>query len=193
VTSGNTRTSCTVTTEEGMVIVQATYTLSNPSQLVDAPTLQAAGWILTGLINEDGGGSSGTWFLYVRQGAWIGWGGATKDGMLGIWAGVPVNGEPIGCGRTITGQTLPQQSVPLPLGTQSPAVFHIAPFCLKDVESFYTTTLTAAGWAADGPFQLETGTDPRVSTASAAFTRNGMSVSLYLTGADGTPTEIDIS
>jgi hypothetical protein len=192
VTSGNTRTSCSVTTQDGMVIVQATYTLTNSSQLVDASTLSAAGWVLVSLINEDGGGSSGTWFLYVRQGAWIGWGGATKDGMLGIWAGTPVNGEPIGCGRTITGQTSPNQSVPLPLGTQSVAVFHVAPFCLQDVESFYTTTLTAAGWTADGPFQVESGTDARVFTANATFTRNGVSVNLYLTGADGTPTEIDI-
>lgn len=192
VTSGNTRIRCTVTTADGMVIVQATYPLTNPSQLVDAGTLSAAGWVLTDLINEDGGGSSGTWFLYMRQGAWIGWGGATRDGMLGVWAGVPVNGEPIGCGRTITGQTSPQESVPLPLGTQSVAVFHIAPFCLKDVESFYTTTLTDAGWAADGPFQVESGTDARVSTASATFTQSGVSVHLYLIGAGGTPTEIGI-
>jgi hypothetical protein len=67
-----------------MVFVHATYTLMNPSQLVDETTLTAAGWVITGLINEDGGGSSGTWFLYVRQGAWISWGGATMDGMLGV-------------------------------------------------------------------------------------------------------------
>jgi hypothetical protein len=180
-----------------MVIVQATYTLTDPSQLIDASTLSAAGWVLTGLINEDGGGSSGTWFLYMRQGAWISWGGATKDGMLGVWAGVPVNGEPIGCGRTVTAETSQQetsqhQGVPLPLGALSVAVFHIAPFCLQDLESFYTTTLTAAGWTANGPFQVESGTDASVSTASATFTQSGVSVDLYLTGADRTPTEISI-
>jgi hypothetical protein len=89
------------------------------------------------------------------------------------------------------------EGVPFPLGTQSVAVFHIAPFCLQDLESFYTTaltttTLTAAGWTANGPFQVESGTDARVSTASATFTQSGVSVDLHLTGADGTPTEISI-
>jgi hypothetical protein len=133
---------------------------------------------------------SGTWFLYMHQSAWISWGGATQDGMLGVWAGVPVNGEPIGCGRRFTGETSQHLNVPVPQGTQSAAVFLIAPFYLQDVESFYTTALTAAGWALDGPFQVSSATNGGVSTASAAFTRNGVSVHLYLTGADGTPTEI---
>jgi hypothetical protein len=90
------------------------------------------------------------------------------------------------------GDTSEHQRVPLPQGTQPAAVFLIAPFCLQDLESFYTTTLTAAGWAANGPFQVESANDGGVSTASATFTRNGVSVSLYLTGADGTPTEIGI-
>jgi hypothetical protein len=174
-----------------MVIVHATYTLMNPSQLIDETSLRAAGWIIAGLINEDGGGSSGTWFLYMHQGAWISWGGAGRDGMLGVWAGVPVNGEPIGCGRKLTGETSSDLQVPIPVGTQSAAVFHIAPFCLRDVESFYMTTLTAAGWAADGQFQVSSPTDGGAPTASATFTRNGVSVHLDLLGVDGTPTEID--
>jgi len=135
-------------------------------------------------------GASGTWFLYMRQGAWISWGGATKDGMLGVWAGVPVNGEPIGCGRMLMGETSQDLSVPVPQGTQSAAVFHIAPYCLQDVESFYTTTLTAAGWTPNAPFQLSGATDGGAPSASATFTRNGMSVHLDLSGADGTPTQI---
>jgi hypothetical protein len=173
-----------------MVIVRATYTLMNPSQLIDETSLRAAGWIIAGLINEDGGGSSGTWFLYMHQGAWISWGGATRDGMLGVWAGVPVTGEPIGCGRKLTGETSQDLQVPVPQGTQSAAVFHVAPFCLQDVESFYSSTLTAAGWAPQAPFQVSSTPNGGASTASATFTRNGMSVHLYLLGADGTPTEI---
>jgi hypothetical protein len=113
--------------------------------------------------------------------------------MLGVWTGVPVNGEPIGCGRTVTADTSQHVSVPLPQGTQSVAVFLIAPFCLQDVESFYMTTLTAAGWAADGPFQVVSATGAAAATASATFTHNGASVHLSLLGADGTPTEISIN
>jgi hypothetical protein len=173
-----------------MVIVHATYALMNPSQLIDASSLTAAGWMIAGLVNEDGGGSSGTWFLFLRQGAWISWGGATRDGMLGVWAGMPVNGEPIACGRKLTAETSQDLNVPVPQGTQSAAVFHIAPFCLQDVESFYTTTLTAAGWTPQGTFQLSAAFGGGAPTASATFTRNGVSVHLYLLGADGTSTEI---
>jgi hypothetical protein len=195
VTSGNTRTSCVVTTENGMLIVHATYTFTNPSQLVDETSLIAAGWMIAGLVNEDGGGSSGTWFLYLHQGAWISWGGATADGLLGVWAGVPENGEPIGCGRTLTGETSQHLNIPVPQSTHSVAVFLIAPFCLQDVESFYTTALTAAGWTADGPFQVSSASasGAGASTATATFTRNGMSVYLSLIGADGTPTRISIN
>jgi hypothetical protein len=176
-----------------MVMVHATYTLMEPSQLVDETKLAAAGWVIAGLVNEDGGGSSGTWFLYMRQGAWISWGGGTKDGMLGVWTGVPVNGKPIACGESFTGQTSQHQSLPLPVGTQSVAVFLIAPFCLRDVESFYTRTIGAAGWVAQAPFQVAGATGGGVSTASATFARNGMSVYLQLIGTDVSPTAIDIS
>ncbi len=121
------------------------------------------------------------------------WGGATQDGMLGVWAGTPVNGEPIGCGRTFTADASQHLNVPIPLGTQSVAVFLVAPFCLQDVESFYTTTLAAAGWTADGPFQVDSANGGGVSTATATFIRNGTSVRLSLTGAEGTSTEINIS
>jgi hypothetical protein len=193
VTSSSTRTSCAVHTENGMVLVTATYTFTNPSQLVDETPLRAAGWVLAGLVNEDGPGGSGTWFLYLKQGSWISWGGSTQDGMLGVWAGVPMNGAPIGCGKTLTGASAPHGDVPLPQGTQTVAIFLIAPFCLQDVESFYATTLTAAGWAADGPFQVESASGAAVATASATFTRNGVSAHLYLTGADGTSTVISIN
>lgn len=193
VTSGSTRTSCVATTENGVVIVHATYLLMNPSQLVDETSLIAAGWVIAGLVNEDGGGSSGTWFLYLHRGAWISWGGATQDGMLGVWAGAPVNGEPIGCGRTFTADDSRHLNVPLPQGTQSIAMFLIAPLCLQDVESFYTATLTAAGWAADGPFQVSSASGAAAPTAAATFTRNGVSVHLSLIGAEGTSTEISIS
>jgi hypothetical protein len=179
-----------------MVMVHATYTFTDPSGFVDEPTLVANGWVIAGLVNEDGQGSSGTWFLYMHQGAWISWGGSTQDGMLGVWTGVPVNGEPIGCGRTVTGDISQHLNVPLPQGTQTVAVFLIAPFCLQDVESFYATTLTAAGWAADGPFQVASASGAGragVSTASATFTRNGVSAYLSLIGADGTPTIISIN
>jgi hypothetical protein len=176
-----------------MVLVHATYTFTNPSQLVDETTLIAAGWVIAGLVNEDGPGFSGTWFLYMHQGAWMSWGGATQDGMLGVWTGVPVNGEPIGCGRTFTADTSQHLNVLVPQGTQSVAVFLIAPFCLGDVEAFYATTLTAAGWAADGPFQVASANGAGASTATATFTRNGVTVHLSLIGADGTPTRISIS
>jgi hypothetical protein len=175
-----------------MVLVTATYTFTSPGQFVDESSLRAAGWVLAGLVNEDGGGFSGTWFLYLQQGAWISW-GPTPDGkLLGVWAGVPVNGQPINCGRTLSADPLQHAKVPLPRGTQTVAIFLVAPFCLQDVESFYATTLTAAGWKADGPFQVSSAPDGSVATASATFTRNGVSAHLYLTGADGTSTVIDI-
>ena len=115
--------------------------------------------------------------------------------MLGVWTGVPVNGEPIGCGRTVTADASQHLNVPVsvPQGTQSVAVFLIAPFCLGDVEAFYATTLTAAGWATDGSFQMASANGAGASTASATFTRNGVTVHLSLIGADGTSTRISIS
>jgi hypothetical protein len=176
-----------------MVLVAATYTFTSPGQFVDETTLHAEGWVLAGLVNEDGPGGSGTWFLYLHQGAWISWGPTPDGSMLGVWAGVPVNDAPIGCGRTLTGDTSQHAKVPLPQGTQTVALFLIAPFCMQDVESFYATTLAAAGWAADGPFQVASANGTAVATASATFTRNGVSAHLYLTGADGTSTVVDIN
>ncbi len=172
------------------MLVQATYTYANPSELVDQRTLIAARWVLVGLVNEDGQGFSGTWFLYMRQGAWITWGGTTQEGALGVWAGEPVHDGPIGCGKTLRGDASQQTDIPLPQDTASVAVFRIAPYCLRDVESFYATTLPAAGWVANGPFQIAASADGSVSTASATFSRNGVSLHLSLTGADGTSTDI---
>ena len=50
VTSGSTRTSCVATTENGVVIVHATYMLMNPSRLVDETSLIAASWVIAGLL-----------------------------------------------------------------------------------------------------------------------------------------------
>lgn len=192
VASSSIQTSCAVHTANGLVMLNATYTFTNPGQFVDESALVAAGWVIAGLVNEDGQGSSGTWYLYLNQGSWISW-GPTPDGKLGVWAGVPVNGTPATCGRTFAGDITQHGNVPLPRGTQAIAVFLIAPYCLQDVESFYAATLPAAGWAADVPFQVSSASGAGVSTATATFTRNGVSVHLYLTGADGTPTVIGIN
>lgn len=192
VTANSTRISCTAQSAHGTATVQATYTFTGAGSLVDENRLIAAGWVIAGLVNEDGPKFSGTWYLYLNQGAWITW-GPTKDGAMGVWASVPVKSAPIRCGKAITGDIMPQVKVPLPHGTQSVAVFQIAPFCLQDVASFYTTTLTAAGWAADEPFQTASASGTEVATASATFTHNGMHVHLSLLGAAGTPTEISIT
>jgi hypothetical protein len=175
-----------------MATVHATYTFTGAGSLVDESALMAAGWVIAGLVNEDGPNFSGTWYLYVNQGSWITW-GPTKDGAMGVWASVPVTSAPIRCGKAITGESVPQVKIPLPHGTQTVAVFQIAPFCLQDVVSFYTTTLADAGWTPDGPFQVDNATGAGVTTASATFTRSGGSVHLSLLGAAGTPTEISIA
>lgn len=192
VTSNSTQTSCAAQSANGVATVHATYTFTGAGSFVDENLLIAAGWMIAGLVNEDGGDFSGTWYLYFNQGSWIAW-GPTQDGAMGVWASVPVKSAPIRCGTVFTGDTLPQVKVPLPHGTQTVAVFQISPFCLQDVASFYTTTLAAAGWASDGPFQVANASGTGVAIASATFTRNSVSVHLSLIGAAGTPTEIGIN
>ncbi len=148
--------------------------------------------MIAGLVNADGPGFSGTWYLYLHQGAWITW-GPSKDGAMDVWASVPVKSAPIRCGKPFTGDASAHLSVPLPQGTQSVAVFQIAPFCLQDVASFYTTTLTAAGWTPNGPFQMASASGTGVTTASAFFARSGVSIYLSLNGAEGTPTVISVT
>ncbi len=192
VTSTAIQTSCTAQSANGVATVQATYTSTGAGSFVDENLLIAAGWVIAGLTNADGLGFSGTWYLYLNQGSWITW-GPTENGAMGVWASVPVKGAPIRCGKAITGDALPHMKIPLPHGTQTVTVFQIAPFCVQDVVSFYTTALAAARWTADEPFQLANASDSGAATASATFTRNGESVHLFLIGAAGTPTEITIS
>lgn len=74
VTSRSTRTSCTAQSANGMATVHATYTFTGPGSLADEDQLIGAGWMIAGLVNADGAGFSGTWYLYLHQGAWITWG-----------------------------------------------------------------------------------------------------------------------
>jgi hypothetical protein len=180
-----------VSTEHGVVKVTATYTFTGAGQFVDESKLMASGWVIAGLVNQDGGDSSGTWYLYLNQGAWISWGPA-HDGGLGVWASVPEQSEPIACGKTLTSDSSQHLKVPLPQGTQTVAIFLIAPYCPKDVAAFYSTTLTAAGWTASRPFQADSTGNGGAETYSGTFARNGVPVDLYLTGMDGTSTAIEI-
>ena len=191
VTSRSTQTSCTVSMEGSVVKVTATYTFTGAGQFVDESKLMASGWVLVGLVNQDGGDSSGTWFLYLNQGAWISWGPA-HDGQLGVWASVPEQDGPIACGKTLTGDSTQHLKVPLPQGTQKVAIFLIAPFCPQDIAAFYMTTLTASAWTPSRPFQVGSTGNGSAETYSGTFTHNGVSVDLYLTGADGTSTAIEV-
>jgi hypothetical protein len=144
--------------------------------------------------------------LYFNQSAWFVVGYSYPASTMAVEQGIPLSGAaPVPCGQALTTGTAEIQGIPTPTSTVSIGIstvspnagsyagpYILVPACLQDVEQFYKTSLSAAGWTLVQPFLPPPGsvTGSPVTTDTATVSRGATILTLWLAGSEGTSTRI---
>jgi hypothetical protein len=206
--TGYTQIDCTVGPKGPYSILHANYTGQGPNGPVDDPRLTAAGWLMVDQSHGDSPSGAIGQDLYFNQSAWFAVGYSYPASTMTVEQGIPVGGTaPIPCGQALTTGTAEIQGIPTPssmvsTGTSMVSIgagtylgsYILVPACLQDVQQFYKTVLSAAGWTLVQPFLPPPGsvTGSPVTTDAATVSRGATILTLWLSGGEGTPTRIAI-
>jgi hypothetical protein len=195
--SGYTRIGCTITSAGPNRLLRASYTGQGSNGPVDYSRLTAEGWLVVDQTHGDSPNGAIGQYLYFNQSAWFAVGYSYPASTMTVEQGIPLRGAaPIPCGQALTVGTARIQGIPTPSSMVSTGAgsYILIPACLQDVEQFYTAALTAAGWTVSQPFQLPPGSveGTPVTTEAATVTRGNSTLSVFLSGAEGTPTQFAV-
>jgi hypothetical protein len=177
--------------------LRASFTGQGPNGPIDVPRLLATGWQVIDQSHGDSPNGAIGHDLYFNQSAWFADEYSYPAQTMALEQGVPQNGvAPVACGQAMTAGSAQIQGVPMPSGlvTTGAGAYTFAPACLSDVQRFYTSALPLAGWTLAQPFQAPpspVAVGP-VTTLVATVSRGSTTLSLWLTGGDGTPTAIAV-
>ncbi len=195
VVQGLTRTSCAVSTQGNYQVLRASYTGKTNSYFVDEPRLQSDGWVL--IQSERGDSPNGAIgeTIYAGAGDWFAFHYSYPASSLSIEQGTPINPQAGGsCGQRIDAASAERQGIPLPPNslTTDDGTYIIVPFCLDDLQAFYSTALAATGWTITQPFQ-KLNTSPPLVISSAVVSHGSTYMQIALASGGGTPTVITIA
>jgi hypothetical protein len=202
--SGFTQINCSIGPEGPYNMLHASYTGQATDSPADVPRLTAAGWLTIDQTHGDSPYGAIGQDLFFNESAWYADQYSYPASTMSLEQGIPVSGAaPIPCGQTLTpggGQIHfspfggPVQGFPTPsdMVTISAGRYTFVPACLQDVLRFYTAALSTAGWTVTAPFQPPPGSvaGSPVMTETATVSRGNTTLTLSLSGGEGTPTII---